>query len=78
MVELSKMVRPNTSLETAKGDEMKQLECCKINVCFADNRILCHFFVVLNYCCCILGLPDSERLEILTIHSDVVSDVIHP
>ena len=36
------------------------------------------FFVVPNYCHCILGLPDSERLEILTIHSDVVLDVIQP
>ena len=78
VVELSKMVRPNTSSKTAKGNEIKQLGHCKINVCFADNRILCHFFVVPNYCHCILGLPDSERLEILTIHSDVVSDVIQP
>ena len=77
MIELSKMVRPNTSLEIAKGDEIKQLGHCKINVCFADNRILCHFFVVPNDCC-IPGLPDSERLEILTIHSDVVLDVIQP
>ena len=78
MVNLSKMVRPNTILETEKGDEMKLLGSCKINVCFADNRILCHFFVVPNYCHCIPGLPDSERLKILTIHSDVVSDVIQP
>ena len=78
MVNLYKTVRPNTILETAKGDEIKQLGYCKINVCFADNRILCHFFVVPNYCHCILGLPDSERLKILTIHSDVVSDFIQP
>ena len=78
MVNLSQTVRPNTILETAKGDEIKQLGCCKINICFADNRILCHFLVVPNYCHCILDLPDSERLEILTIHSDVVSDVIQP
>ena len=43
MVELSRMVRPNTILETAKGDEIKQLRHCKISVSFADNRILCHF-----------------------------------
>ena len=78
MVNLAKTVRPNTILETAKGDEIKQLGHCKINVCFADNRILCHFFVVPNYCHCILGLPDSERLKILTIHTEVVSDVIQP
>ena len=29
MVELSRMARPNTILETAKGDEMKQLGHCK-------------------------------------------------
>ena len=44
VVELSKMVTPNTILETAKGNKIKQLGRCKINVCFADNRILCHFF----------------------------------
>ena len=42
-VELSRMVRPNTVLETAKGDEIKQLGHCKISICFEDNRILCHF-----------------------------------
>ena len=78
IVNLAKTVRPNTILETAKGDEIKQVGHCKINVCFADDRILCHFFVVPNYCHCILGLPDSERLKILTIHSDVVLDVIQP
>ena len=36
------------------------------------------FLLVPNYCHCILSLPDSERLEILTIHNDVVSDVIQP
>ena len=44
MVELSKMVRPNTILEKAKGDKIKQVGCCIINICFPDNRILCHFF----------------------------------
>ena len=43
IVELSRTVRPDTILETAKGDKIKQLGHCKASICFADNRILCHF-----------------------------------
>ena len=61
----------NVCLEAYNKISIKQLGTCCLTVRHGKQSHLCHFFVVPDYYCPILGLNDTHALNLISIHCHV-------
>ena len=58
----------NVYLEAYNKSSIRQLGTCHLTARHGKQSHLCHFFVVPDYCCPILGLNDIHALNLISIH----------
>ena len=75
--ELHHSIDNNVCLEAYNKSSIKQLGTCHLTVQHGKQSCLCHFFVVPDYCCLILGLNDIHALNLISIHCHV-TDKLSP
>ena len=68
---LAKTIYPHTKLYAYSNIEIKQLGVCELMVEYKTNRKICEFYVV-DFPTAILGIHDSESLNLITVHSDSI------
>ena len=61
----------NVCLEACNRSSIKQLGTCCLTVQHGKQSHLCHFFVMPDYCCPILGLNDIPALNPVSIYCHV-------
>ena len=64
----------NVCLEAYNKSSIKQLGTCCLTVSHGKQSCLCHFFVMPDYCCPILGLNDIHALNFISIHCHVTEN----
>lgn len=65
--DMKKTIDNNIVLEACNGSEIEQLGTCYLSLRFKGKTKQCHFYVVPGVTS-LLGLPDSEKLRIITAH----------
>ena len=66
---LLQSVDPNVSLYAYNSTEIQQLGHCKLRVSFKNCSTLCDFYIT-DWQTTLFGLPDTENLNIITVHAD--------
>ena len=69
--DLAKTINPHTKLYAYTNTEIKQLGVCELLFKYKMNRKICEFYVV-DFPTAILGIHNSESLELTTVHFDSI------
>ena len=69
--DLAKTIDPHTKHYAYNNTEIKQLGVCKLLVKYKSNSRICEFYVV-DFSTAILGIHDSESLNLITVHFDAI------